>query len=103
MMALFFDQIIMKFPQKAFPAIEGKIDYHTFHDLGTLIYGNVSNLITTLYGGFHKHIWLVVQDMLYAKISPMPYDKPMNPGGRTTPLLQAPTSQRFPLQYEHPE
>ena len=87
-MVLSVDQIITNFMYNFFPLINSKQDYHTIHDICTLLYGNTSTLTTMLGEGNRGHIGLVVQDTLYAKISHMIYDMPMDPGGKTAVPLQ---------------
>ena len=59
-MSLTVDQIIAKFPHKAFPVIKGETDYQIIHNMWTLICGNNSTLTTTLVGGNHRHIMIVI-------------------------------------------
>ena len=69
----------------------------------TLLYGRTYNLKDTLGGGYHRHIRLVMRDMLYTTILPTPYDEPVEPGGTATVTLQSTTVQRSQLQYEYAE
>ena len=79
-MALYFDQIIVKFPDKSFPVINVKPYYHIIYDLWTLLYNNSSILNTTFDKVNHGHIWIVIQDTLYATISPVTYIVPVGLG-----------------------
>ena len=73
-MALTMDQFTAKFPHKVFHIIKGETDYQSIHIMRTLLYGNASTLSTTMRGGNHSHIRFIMQNMLYTKISPMPYN-----------------------------
>ena len=54
------DQITVKFPHKVFPILEGEPDYQIIHDMWDLLYGNAYTIPTTLRGGYHRHIRLVM-------------------------------------------
>ena len=81
-MALYFDQIVEKFPNKAFLVIEGEPNYNSIHDMWKLLYGNTSTLKNKLYGGNKGNISIIMRYMIYTKISPIPCDAPMDPGGK---------------------
>ena len=102
-MALYVDQIFVKFPHKSFPVINVKPYYRIIHDLCTLLYNNASTLTTNIGRFNHGHIWIVMQDTLYATISPVPYAVPMDLGGIATFTLPATAAQRLQLQDKHSE
>ena len=91
-MALSIDQIIEKFNYKSFPVIDSKPDYQSIHNMWTLLYGNNSTLTNNMVEGNHRHIVIVMRDTLYAKISPMPYDAPVDPGVTAKIPLQEKTT-----------
>ena len=59
-MSLMVDQITVKFPHKVLLIIEVEPDYHITHNMLTLLYVKVSTLSTTLGGGNHGHIGVVI-------------------------------------------
>ena len=91
-MALTVDQITAEFPFKFFTIIKVEADCQSIHDICTLLYSNASTFLTTLVGGNHKHISLVMQDTIYATILPIPYNAPMDPGGTVQVPSQATSS-----------
>ena len=91
-MAFSIYQIIANFPHKAFPVVDVEPDYQIIHDMCTLLYINFTPLTTDLGGGNNVHIRINMQDMLYAKISPTPYESPVYLGVTETVPLQATTS-----------
>ena len=66
-----------------------------------LLYGNYSTLSTKLGGGNHGNIGIIMQDMIYEKILPTPYNAPMDPGGTTQVPSQATMAVRLQLQDKH--
>ena len=59
-MALSSDQIVAKFPHKAFHAIKVEPDYQRIHDVWNLLYVNSPILTTTLGGGNHGNIMIIM-------------------------------------------
>ena len=78
-MSLSINQTNVKFLHKSLSVIKGEPDYQIFHDRQNLIYSNASDLVTTMGGGKHSHIVVVVQYMLYAKSLSTPYSSPIDP------------------------
>ena len=97
-MALYLEQIIGKFMHKYFPAINRKADYQSIHDIWTLLYGNTSTVTTVMVGGNHGHIRFIMEDTIYMKILPTPYDVTVDPGGTAEVPLQATTSKHSQLR-----
>jgi len=77
------DDIIAKFPSKTIPTIQGEPDYASISNMVQLMYGNAASLPTTLGGGQHGHVGLIMTPILYATLSQVPYTNPADPG--TTP------------------
>ena len=55
----------------------------------------------TLGRGNHGHIGIVIRDMIYAKISTMPYVATLDPGGTAKVPLQAEKVQCLQLRDKH--
>ena len=97
------DQITTKFPHKVFPIIQGEPNYHRIHDMWNLLYGNAPTLSTTLGGGNHRNIRIVMRDTLYATIYPTPYSDPVDPGGKAQVTTQATMEVCSQLRDQHAE
>ena len=102
-MSLMVDQITVKFPHKVFLIIEVEPDYHITHNMLTLLYVKVSTLSTTLGGGNHGHIGVVIWDTLYATILPTTYNAPLYPGITTQVPAQATTAVYLKIKCKHAE
>ena len=74
------DNIKGKFPYKHIPKIEGIPDYEALTSLKNMLYANAATLPTTLGGGKHGHMGLIMDPTVYATISSTPYVIPQNPG-----------------------
>jgi hypothetical protein len=79
-MGLSVDNIVAKFPLKNIPGITGEPDYESINDVVQKLYGNAASLPTTIGGGAHGHIGLLVTPALYATLSATPYIAPPDPG-----------------------
>jgi hypothetical protein len=90
-MSLSVESIIAKFPIKSLPVITGEPDYALVNDMMQDLYTNAASLPTTLGGGQHGHIGIVMSPILYATISAVPYNQPVDPGPE--PLFAANASQ----------
>ena len=69
-MGLSVDDIITKFPMKTFPIISGKPDYASINTMLQFLYSNAASLPTTLGGGQHGHIGLIMTHLIYATLAP---------------------------------
>ena len=72
-MSLSVESIIAKFPIKTLSVITGEPDYEIINTMIQDLYSNAASLPTTLGGGQHGHIGLVMSPVLYATISAVPY------------------------------
>jgi hypothetical protein len=79
-MMLSVDNIVSKFPNKTLPNITGEPDYEAINQLVQSLYGNAASLATTLGGGGHGHIGIIMTVPLYATQTSNPYVTPANPG-----------------------
>ena len=79
-MALSIDDITAKFPVKVLPRIEGEPNYDSIQEMVQMLYGNASSIPTTLGGGAHGHLGLVMSPALYFTIAAAAYTAPINPG-----------------------
>jgi hypothetical protein len=85
-MGLSVDGIVAKFPIKTLPTINNEPDYGSINNMVQILYGNAAALATTLRGGQHGHIGLIMTPLLYATLTATPHNQPIDPGP-TPPLL----------------
>jgi hypothetical protein len=83
-MGLSINDIVTKFPLKNIPTITGEPDYSSINEMVQQLYGNAASLPTTLGGGAHGHIGLLMTQAIYATISATPYILPNDPGPAPT-------------------
>lgn len=95
------DDIVAKFPIKTLPRIVGEPEYSTINDLVQTLYGNAATLETTLGGGNHGHIGLIMKPQLYATLSGTPYAAPNDPGATPTIPHGATATQREQARMDH--
>ncbi len=79
-MTLSVNDIVAKFPIKILPLIMGEPDYETINHMVQTLYGNAASLATTLGGGVHGHIGIIMGQALYATLMATPYIAPIDPG-----------------------
>ena len=59
------DDIISKFPIKTLPKIDGEPTYESINAIMQMLYANAATSSTTMGGGTHGHIWLIMKPALY--------------------------------------
>ena len=97
------DTVVAKFPMKILPVITGEPDYGSINDLIQGLYTNAASLPTTLGGGQHGHIGLVMSNILYATISAVPYSNPIDPGPEPLFPNNASTATKENRRTQHKE
>ena len=97
------DKTVTKFPTKILPPIPGEPDYDCISQLNQLMYGNAATLPTTLGGGAHGPVGLIMKAALYMTLSPTSYVSPKEPP--LTPVISPTTtsSARQQLCDQHTE
>ena len=73
------DGLVAKFPTKILPPIPGEPDYDCISQLNQMMYGNAANIPTTLGGGAHGHVGIIMKATLYVNLSPTAYIAPIEP------------------------
>ena len=73
------DNIVAKFPTKILPPIPGEPDYDCISQLDKIMYGNAATLPTTLGGGAHGHVGLIMKATLYVTLAATAYVTPNEP------------------------
>ena len=59
-MVLSVDDVVAKFPMKTMHKIDGEPDYNNINTMMQLLYGNATSPLTTLGGGQHGHIGIIM-------------------------------------------
>ena len=77
------DDGFAKFPRETMPKINWEPDYGNINTMMQLLYGNAALLPTTLGGGQHVHIGIIMTPQLYTTLANTPYESP--PGLGITP------------------
>ena len=78
--ALSVDDILSKFPTQKVPEIFGEPTYDSITNIKSELFSNAAVIQTTLGGGQHGHIGLIMQPALYANLSATPFIIPQDPG-----------------------
>ena len=79
-MVLSVDDVVAKIPMKAMPKIDREPDYVNINTMMQLLYGNDASLPTTVGGGQHGHIGIIMTPHLYTTLANTPYKSPPDPG-----------------------
>ena len=79
-MVLSVDDVVAKFPMKTMPKIDRELDYENINKMMQLLYGKSASLPTTLGGGQHGHIGIIMTPQLYTTLAITPYKSPTDPG-----------------------
>ena len=61
--------IVIKFPFKTLPRIYGNLEYASLSEITRALYENTAFSPTTLRGGAHGHLRMIMKDTLYANIA----------------------------------
>ena len=97
------DNIVAKFLTKILLPITGEPDYDCISQLNQIIYGNAATLPTTLGGGAHGRVGLIMKATLYVTLAATSYvtpnEPPLTPDVPTTKTR----ASRQQLQDQHAE
>ena len=88
-MVLSVDDVVSTFPMKKMPKIDGDPDYSNINTMMQLLYGNSALLPTTLGGGQHGQIGIIMTPQLYTTLANTPYKIPPDPGITPTHVIGA--------------
>jgi hypothetical protein len=103
MSALTVDAIVAKFPNKTLPKIEGEPNYESINEMVQQLYGNAATLATTLGGGAHGHVGIIMLQPLYATLTATPYIAPAEPPVQPNYPLPNTVATRELIRAEHKE
>ena len=73
------EEVLAKFPHKQLPRCDGEPNYEAIHEIMMAMYANAGAIPTTLGGGAHGHIRLIMDVTQYATLSGTPYVTPTAP------------------------
>ena len=79
-MVLSVDDVVAKFPMKTMPKIDREPDYGNINTMMQLLYRKAASVPTTLGGGQHGHIDIIMTPQLYTTLANTPYKSPPDPG-----------------------
>eukprot|EP00957_Ditylum_brightwellii_P156780 11932736-Ditylum_brightwellii.AAC.1 len=79
------DKIKAKFPHPTLQRIEGEPDYAEINTLMQQLYKNAATIPSSLGGGAHGHIGLVMEPILYSSLSATACNAPSEPTRTTLP------------------
>ena len=79
-MALTVKEILAQFPNKTLPKIHGEPTYETINDLVQHMYANAATILSSLGGGQHGHIGLIMKAALYQTLSDTSFTALLDPG-----------------------
>ena len=102
-MVISVDEVVAKFLMKTMPKIDGEPDYGNINMMMQLLYGNAASLPTTLGGGQHGHIGIIMTQQLYTTLANTPYKSPPDPGIKPTHVTGASVAIRKTHFLEHKE
>ena len=71
------------------PKIDGEPDYSSINTMMQLLYGNAASIPTTLGGGQHGHICIIMTPQLYTTLANTPYESPSDTGITPTHAIGA--------------
>eukprot|EP00957_Ditylum_brightwellii_P089302 6799719-Ditylum_brightwellii.AAC.1 len=89
------DEIKAKVPHPTLQRVEGELDYAAINTIMQQLYENAATVPSSLGGGAHGHIGLVMEPTLYSSLSATAYNAPGAPARAT--LAENATSQ---VRYE---
>eukprot|EP00957_Ditylum_brightwellii_P039708 3004663-Ditylum_brightwellii.AAC.1 len=79
------DKIKAKFPHPTLQRVEGEPDYAAINTIMQQLYKSAANISSSLGGGAHVHIGLVMESTLYSSLSATVYNAPSAPTRTTLP------------------
>ena len=99
------DDILAKFPTQKVQVIHGEPSYDSITSIKNELYANAAVIPTTLGGGQHGHIGLIMPAPLYATLSNTPFIFPADPGPlpQFSPNIQYTAVHRDTIIQEHKE
>eukprot|EP00957_Ditylum_brightwellii_P014341 1079396-Ditylum_brightwellii.AAC.1 len=79
------DKIKAKFPPPTLQQVEGEPDYTVIHEIMQQLHKNAATILSSIRGGAHGHIGLVIEPTLYSSLSVTAYNAPRAPTRTTLP------------------
>jgi len=75
------EDIVSKFPIKALPPIDGEPTYSGTNEVMQKLHANAATVQTTLGGGRHGRIGMIMRPVLYATLTQVAYERPRPASG----------------------
>eukprot|EP00957_Ditylum_brightwellii_P034801 2637397-Ditylum_brightwellii.AAC.1 len=82
------DTITKSFPHPVLPSLVGQPTYETIYEVHKLIMENASVIPSTVGGGNHRHLALIIEAPKYLQVTGVAFAAPPNPG--PVPLAHPP-------------
>eukprot|EP00957_Ditylum_brightwellii_P066068 5011389-Ditylum_brightwellii.AAC.1 len=79
MVCYMLDEIKAKFPHPTLQWVEGELDYAAINTIMQQLYENAVAIPSSLGGGLHGHIGLVMEPTLYSSLLATAYNAPSAP------------------------
>ncbi len=95
------NKIIKKFPHRSPSRIVGEPTYQSINGLLKQLYANAAAIPSTLGGGKHGHVGLLMTPTLYATLSSTEYRAPSNPGPTPVYPVRITAAEKYTLDAEH--
>ena len=73
------------FEHKEIPRIQGEPAFPSLHDMLRRMKANASSVPTSLGGGAHGYVGILLSPQAYASLSPTPFIAPLHPGALFIP------------------
>ena len=83
------DDVVAKFPMKTMPKLDGEPNYGNINTMVQLLYEKAASLPTTLGGGQHGHIGIIMTTQLYNTLANTLYKNPPDTGITPTHAIGA--------------
>ena len=80
-----YDSVIERFEFPTLTKVHGELDFQKLKQIKNEVKANASLITSTLGGGAHGHLGLVLTPAEYALVSGTPYNRPVFPGQLIVP------------------
>ena len=98
------DEVVAKFVIKTLPTISGETEYEYLNEMIQALYANAATVPTTLSGGKHDHVELIINETLYTTLEMRtPWEDPDDPGKIPTIATNVTVAHRQQANETHSE
>eukprot|EP00957_Ditylum_brightwellii_P141240 10761021-Ditylum_brightwellii.AAC.1 len=78
--ALSIDELTKVFPHLVLPRLVGQSTYKNLYEIHKLLMENASKIPSTIGGGNHGHLGLIIEAPKYLQLTGVAFTMPPNPG-----------------------